>query len=297
MTQPEGVRRQIEEAQQAYQAAYMQPPQGDPAPEVEQKPDPVPDAAGQLHDWKLRFTNYKASADREIAGLRQSVAGLQQQLSSAVEALNAAKAERERAQARVVPGDLLSDEEKDLLGEENLAVVAKVADAKAQARTSELEAQVRKLQEQLSFYSGREAQREQVSEEQLLRQKLTQAYPHWEKHDNDPRFRAWMAEADPLTGRPRLDYFRAARAAWDVSRLADFYRDFGTKVGGDPRADLVQPASRPGAATAVDGKRIWTNSLIEQFYTDRKLGRISPEDARTIEQDLFAAQREGRVRA
>jgi multidrug efflux pump subunit AcrA (membrane-fusion protein) len=291
VTQPEGVRRQIEEAQQAYEAAYMPPPQGEP----EAKPDPVPDAAGQLHDWKLRFTNYKASADREIAGLRQSVAGLQQQLSSAVEALNSAKAERERAQARVVPSDLLSDEEKDLLGEENLAVVAKVADAKAHARTSELEAQVRKLQEQLSFYSGREAQREQVSEDQLLRQKLTQAYPHWEKHDNDPRFRAWMAEPDPLTGRPRLDYFRVARTAGDISRIADFYREFGTKVGGDPRAEMVQPASRPGAAQA-EGKRLWTKAMMEQLYTDKKLGRLSQEDASALEADLFAAQREGRLR-
>jgi hypothetical protein len=295
MTQPESVKRQIEEAQQAYQAAYMAP-QADPPPEPEKPPEPIPDAAGQVHDWKLRFTNYKASADREIASLRQAVAGLQQQLSSAVESLNAAKAERERAQARVVPEELLSEQERDLLGDENLAVVAKVADAKAQAKVSALEGEIQQLKEALSFYSGREMQRDHLNAEQDLRQRMARAYPDWEKFDNDDRFKSWMHEPDPLTGRRRIELFQAARQASDVGRLAAFYREYGETVGRDPRAEMLQPPSRPGKEAPPQGKRIWSNDLIGKFYRDKAAGVFKPEEAAALQQDIFDAQREGRIR-
>jgi hypothetical protein len=297
VTQPESVRRQIEEATRLHQEAYQQPAQPEQVPQVEPEQQQAPDSSGQVHDWKLRFTNYKASADREIATLRQGVGNLQAQLQSALTQLDEVRKVQAQAQSGVVPSDLLSAEEKDMLGEENLAIVAKVADAKAKGQVAELQGTVRKLEEQLAFYAGREQKRDQKAATQTLQQRLTAAYANWEKVDADPGFAVWMGETDPLTGQPRAYFFRAANQTGDVQRLAAFYREYGEKVGSDPRESLLTPPGRASAQTPVTG-RIWSQETIRDLYAAIRRGQFQGKDQerRDLEADLFAAQRDGRVR-
>lgn len=296
MTQPESVRRQIEEAQRLHEEVYQVP--GEPVQEPQGEQQQAPDASGQVHDWKLRFTNYKANADREISTLRQSVGGLQAQLQAAVKQLEEVQQAQTRAQAGLVPNDLLSAEEKDLLGEENLAVVAKVADAKAQAQVSALMNEIKALKDQLSFYTQREVKRDQQAQAQTLEELLTKAYQNWRQVDNDPAFAAWMSEVDQITGRPREYFFRIARQSGDVPRLAAFYREYGEKRAADPREALITPQGRTGGNEPQNSGRVWSQAAINEFYAQVRRGdfRGKEQDRRALEADLFAAQREGRIR-
>jgi hypothetical protein len=58
---------------------------------------------------------------------------------------------------------------------------------------------------------------------------------------------------------------------------------------------------KSGTAGAQDGagKRVWTRAEIAQFYRDKSAGRFAKREAhaKKLEEDIFAAQREGRVRA
>lgn len=295
MFQPESVKRQAEEAQRIHEAVYQIPGE-EPAPEPQK--DEQPDASGQVHDWKLRFTNYKASADREISTLRHGVGQLQAQVQALAGQLEEARKQTQQQQAVVVPPDLLSDSEKDMLGEENLAIVAKVADAKAKGQIAELQGTIKRLEEQLSFYAGREHKRDQMAAAATLQERLTAAYPSWQKVDQDPAFELWMREVDPLTGRPRDHFFKVAHQAGDVSRLAAFYREYGEKRGADPREAMVMPNSRPSAEAPPAKGKTWARSEIAEFYERVRRGEYNakPQEKAALEADIFAAQREGRVR-
>lgn len=297
MTQPESVRRQIEEAQRIHQAVYSPPEESDQG-EQQEEVQQAPDSSGQVHDWKLRFTNYKANADREIANLRNGMGQLQAQLQAAVKQLEEVKQAKDRENSRVLPPELLSEDEREMLGEENLAIVAKVADAKAQAKVTAMEGTIKRLEEQLAFYAGREQQRDQRAAVKTLEEKMTEAYDGWKKVDNDPAFAAWMSEVDPLTGKPRDYLFKAAQRSGDVERMADFYRKYGEGKGArDPRQNLLTPAGRPGV-NEPQGGRVWSQRDVAEFYAKIRRGEFRGREAerQALEADLFAAQREGRVR-
>jgi len=245
-------------------------------------------------DYKERFSRYKATTDSTIHGLRTELAverDRNQELEDRLKTLEEAVAS---APAPNGAGVQLSEDELDLLDEETAAVVRKIVDA-----------QVKPLQERQKVTDS-ELERErnlrvadaQEKKAQSFQSRLTDIVADALTLDKDPEFRKWLSGFDDVSGRQRLELARAAKAADDVHRVASFYQDWQAEQGrADPREEYISPdraadAGPPGAPTG----RQWTRAEIKGFYAAKREGQIAPEEAKRIEQDIFAAQREGRIR-
>lgn len=329
-TIPSAVRQQAEKAAaminqlagQGDPSAQPQPQPSDPgaftppvqpqAPAQPQPPEPPsvpsqvsPDSAGQEHDWKKRFSQYKAHADQEIARLREQDGRRAQQMQQLQEEMQNLRTQLEEAKqaggpVAGVPNGLLTADEVEAIGLENLGIVQRVVQAAVQSATQGIESkvtQVAKTQEQLE---AERAQAQNRERQMRFEARLDGALTDWRKADSDPGFELWMQELDPLSGRPRGEIFNAAYREFDVERVASFYRTWlAAQEAPDPRLTqgVVPPsAPQPDQHVITPNGRIWSRADIKQFYKDRGLGKYTPEEGRELELDIFAAQREGRVR-
>jgi hypothetical protein len=110
---------------------------------------------------------------------------------------------------------------------------------------------------------------------------------------------------------------KAAYQAGDANRVVHFFNAYVAEQaalhGQQPNQTQQQPASPPpvsletlaapgrGGASAPQGqpqKRIWTSQDVKKLYDDQRRGHFNGRESnfRALEQDLFAAQVEGRYR-
>lgn len=199
-------------------------------------------------------------------------------------------------------GDItsLSPEARKLLGEETVrgmvTIAREIADTTVNARLQPLADQFDQFQ--------------RMSEEGFF-VTLDEFVPDWTAVNDDAKFDAWLREKDPATQRTRMQLLKSAEAARQGYRAAEIFKAFkeGREIGlpkanpaDDPLARRVEPGAGGGGAAdeRVDdkGKKIWLQSEIRTFYDDRRRGKFHGKDAeaRQLEEDIFAAQRESRVR-
>jgi hypothetical protein len=145
-----------------------------------------------------------------------------------------------------------------------------------------------------------------LTAQQLFDQRLTAQVTNWETVNTDPAFIAWLREADPFTGRTKLELLQDAYAVRDVNTTANFFRAF-TGANAPPVEATVEPP-RPNAADYVspgksksstapaktEGKQ-WSRTDISKLYDDKLKKRISQKNFDEQERDLFAAQQENRI--
>jgi hypothetical protein len=150
----------------------------------------------------------------------------------------------------------------------------------------------------------RVARNEEIASAALRRQffnDLTDKVQNWEQLNTDAGFLKWLDSVDPLTGTTRQVLFDDAYDRLDLNRVAAFFTAYGGNVGAAPRGtappqSMVTPTTMRGSNDVPQGKKVWTQQQIGQFYNDMRAGRINPEDAARTEHEIFAAQNEGRVR-
>jgi hypothetical protein len=191
----------------------------------------------------------------------------------------------------------LTAEEREQYGEDFLKVVAKVAAAQAPATQSaptDLTDRLARIEDVVA----------ETKEDAFFR-KLVEAAPTWEALNTDNGFLAWLAETDTFTGATRQSLFNDAYQRLDVKRVASFFNAYGGNQSSVSRTDQLTPLEsqvtpRPNTSAAAppQGKKLWTNREIAKFYDDMRRGvyKDNIADAARIEQDIFAAQTEGRVR-
>lgn len=252
-------------------------------------------------DWEHKYRVMQGKYHHEVPALRQE----NQQLKGDLQALRQ-QVDELVAQARqpvnqpppVTPASTIKPEEVQQYGEDFVDFVKRVATsvappqiAPAKVDTSQLEARV--------------ARAENVSEAALKRQffgDLTALSPRWEQQNTDKAFLTWLDETDPMTGMTRQAVFDDAYSKLDVNRVAAFFNTFGgssvgaAPTGVPPANAMVTPMTMRGQPDVPQGKRLWTSKEIGDFFNNVRTGRITPEDAARVEQDIFAAQTEGRVR-
>jgi hypothetical protein len=149
---------------------------------------------------------------------------------------------------------------------------------------------------------------------------LKKEVPHWEQINSHPEFVRWLGVSDPLSGQIRHNMLIEAFNGQQTTRVVEFFRRFladqatsglqnngqqpGMTInsGGTPQVDLMALAA-PGRAktgqTQVSPDRpIVERAEISQFYRDKALGHYKGRDDEVsrIEQEIFAASREGRIR-
>jgi hypothetical protein len=130
-----------------------------------------------------------------------------------------------------------------------------------------------------------------------LDQQVAMSVPNFREIDKDPRWHRWLAERDPHTGRSRQVFLNEAISQGDGNRVINgFFRKFQQEVG----SGAYQAApSASGGWGRQSGRPTYTRADIARFYelvrTGAFTGREADKDA--IEQDIFLAQREGRIQA
>ncbi len=126
--------------------------------------------------------------------------------------------------------------------------------------------------------------------------------PQWQELNENKDFLSFLNELDPYTGEQRATLFDDAYGKLDAWRVANFfnaYSDGQTKEPQQPKPSL-EPQVTPkvtGKSAPVQGKKYYNTAEVARFYDDLRRGRYSQEEAARIEQDIFAAQAEGRFRA
>jgi hypothetical protein len=130
---------------------------------------------------------------------------------------------------------------------------------------------------------------------------LTERAPQWKTLNTDDGFLTWLRDEDPLTGVSRQTLFDSAAKSLDVDRVARFFTTYsGQSVGAasqrDTRDEHVVPSTASNNPAPVPPGKAWNRQMVAQFYADVRTGRITQEQAAVIEQDIYAAQREGRLR-
>lgn len=293
---PAPVQQQAAPAAQAPAApAQAQSTAGEPAPA--QAPAPAP-AAPQTpafdSAWEQKYRvldgKYKAEVPRlqaEIKELRTSVADLQGKLAE--------------AQAKPAPRVEFTAEEREQFGDELLAVVARVAAAQAPAAAAAPQVDLSPVTERMQRLESVVAE---TAEDKFFDQ-LGKQVPNWEAQNVDAGFLAWLKEPDAFAGRIRQEMFDEAYNALDLKRIVAFFKGYpnqSTVERTNPNVpsleSQVAPDTNRSAPPVPAGKKHWTRAEVQQFYTQVRRGDFQGrlDEMARIEQDIFAAQQEGRLR-
>lgn len=185
-----------------------------------------------------------------------------------------------------------------------------------------IQPQFQKLQDGVAEYNNRlEAAKIESAQDAQKRMYfyMNDNVPGWQDTNASKEFQDWCNQVDILSGVRRIELLQNAYNANDGPRLAAFFLTFrqeqtvtGARPGpagipaspAPPRPGLETFAApgrpAPGAPppTSAPGGDIWTQADIRRFYRDKQRGvfRGRQAEADKIEQEIFAAGREGRVR-
>lgn len=320
---PDGVRRAAARAEQLAASLHepAPPPEGDPpegeaAPTVGDPPEPQPVAppepqpvAPPTTDWQQRYRTLQGKYDAEMPQQRAQI----DRLSGQIETLQALLAQKDLApEPKTTTVVEVPDEDVETYGEDLVTATRRWARAEVNGELSELRRQVEQL-------STKQVQTEQVGTQQKVLSGLD-ADPalagKWRTTNDDPEFLSWLNQEDVFTGKPRMGLLSEAFSRGDVARTGAFFKAYyaehtavtpsgqtepHTQEAGRPSLnDFVAPgrATGPAPAGAPAEKRLWTSRDIQAFYRDRATGKFAGREAESLrlEQDIFAAVAEGRVK-
>lgn len=324
MSRPAQLEQQIERVKQL-QAELAEPTEPQSAPVEPQEPtEPVaPEPVAQVpvtvskeeYDrLEQKYRTLQGMHNADAARFRSELAAA----NSAYHDLEQRLAEIERAaQKPVEPVKYVTAEDEEEYGE-TLEMVRRAAKEEAEKifRKSE-DAYLARIA-QLENEIGRVNSTVVPVVQDLSRSQLEQAkadfwtaintqVPNWQSINNDQAFKDWLLSEDPITGATRQQFLSQAQSELNASRVIKFFKEWERTAAGGPTPaprnpqDELQQYVAPGTsrtATPADKtKKQWTREEISKFYQDSMMGKYAnrPEEKKRIEQDIFAAQAEGRV--
>lgn len=308
-------------------AAAAPPPAEPPAAPAPAAPPPTPTPAT---DWEQRYRVLQGKYNAEVPRLTRQVQdvttqmnNLQQQLIHTQGLLAALGQNRGTApgtaQGSPAPsGGLIKDEEVKAFGADLIDVVRRAAQEEITKVVEPLRKEVERVPQIEKQVSG-VATKVVMNDQQKFIAYLNEHAPEWRQLNEDEQFLDWLDQTDPFSGYTRIQLLKQAESSHDGPRAVAFFKAYQKEnatvtppapasapapaAAATPKTleDFVAPgAPKSGAGGAPNeaGKRIYTTAEIAAFYEAVRRGayRKKPDEARQIERDIFAAQREGRVR-
>lgn len=284
-------------------------PEGNPTPPVVDPPAP-PDPPAEVIDWEHRFNSMKGRHDKAQESIRQMSDQIQS-MQNVIATMSVATPPATKLPAELDPKLLITPQEEAEYGPEFLNLVER----KARAATAGLEQQLADLKSQLSNVGGNMAQSARDSMFRGLDDQSS-GVPDWRVINKDPKFLHWLDLPDTYSGAIRLNLLKAAFERNDTPRVLAFFKGFlaeeaaldpatrgpgippvPTPTSKVPLESLAAPGRAKTAAEIPAEKPIVTRPYITQFYAEVAAGKYrgnEPEKNR-IENEIFAAQREGRI--
>jgi hypothetical protein len=127
-----------------------------------------------------------------------------------------------------------------------------------------------------------------------LDQQVERAVPNYRTIDNDPRWHQWLLGVDPLNGVIRQQLLNAAIERGDLVACVAMFRGWANEFRDSQSAAAPATASR-GRSSNGGNKPVYDNESIKELYERHRKGLIPDAEWARIENDIFAAQREGRI--
>jgi hypothetical protein len=271
-----------------------------------------PDDESWEHKYKSIHGRYVRSQE-SIRQLTEQVRGLQEIVAS----MKAAPPPANQAGSDGIPEldaeNLITDDERADYGEDFLKVVGKRARQEVAPVINAYKAEIAQLKQQLEGFTGFVKQDSQ----QKLLTRLDEKLPNWREVNTNQEFLDWLSLPDPYSGAIRHDMLKAAYAQGDAHRVLAFFNGFlaeeaavapatsepdasVTKVPKVPLEKLAAPgrAKTAAASPAPAEKPFITRAQVAAFYAEVASGKYrGRDDAKNkAEAEIFAAQREGRIR-
>jgi hypothetical protein len=306
------------------------------APPVDPNAPPVAPAAAQPQEWEQKYKVLQGKYNAEVPRLQakdrensEAIRQMREQLTATQNLLASLSAQRETAPAAVpqptpaAPTRLVKDEEVREFGADLIDVMRRVVREENATLLPEIDrrvAPVAQRVDQVAQHTQQVGARVARSDQQSVLTQLADAVPNWEELNGDQGFLEWLDQVDPFSGYKRGALLNQAYKSHDGPRVVAFFSGYlkehavvtppavpatpaaPTPVQPQKRLDqLVAPGTpKTGAAGTQDGsgKRVWSRAEIGSFYSDVQAGRFkgTPDQRKALEADIFAAQREGRIR-
>jgi polyhydroxyalkanoate synthesis regulator phasin len=118
--------------------------------------------------------------------------------------------------------------------------------------------------------------------------------------DNDPQFMDWLNQEEGKSGQPRLNFMRQHFENGDIAKAAEFYSEFKSQersqLKSNPLDEHLSIDNVNDGDASTNNQDYWTSAEINQFYADKRNGRLSTKDAQRYEQSLNLAIQEGRIK-
>lgn len=250
---------------------------------IEQPKPKFPDADPNSSSWENKYKVIANKYSAEVPRYAQEIKSL--------------KAEIEELKAKLVQPAPSTPAPSKLKPEEVEEYGEKFVDFVKRAASEVLPDDVSTLKQ-----SVEEVRKEQVAlARRRFFEELGSLSADWESLNTDKGFLDFLGELDPYTGQQRQVLFDDAYAKLDAWRVANFFNSYSAgqekNVPPPPPSLEAQVAPRATGVTAPPkGKKVYSTADVARFYDDMRRGRYTADEAARIEQDIFAAQTEGRLR-
>lgn len=294
------------------QQAPMPQPQPEPQPQPQPVLQPQPQPQPTQEDWQHRYLSMEGrfkQSQTTVGSMQQQLADMGSELVRTQQILNARGAVQQE-QPRTVK-KMLTPEDEANFGPELIDFVKRAAQEAVSPELTAIEQQTRQDRD-ASMRAAKTAMYTQ----------LVADVPDWRVINDNPRFISWLRLPDLYSGRIRQVLLNEAFQAANAPRVVAFFKGFvqdeqatghidpasqtqpQNPAPRDPAIPLVNLAA-PGAAKPASGntqvpaeKPIYSHAAISQFYTRVRQGYYAGREADKSreEADIFAAQREGRIR-
>jgi hypothetical protein len=306
--------------------AQLQPQQQQPQPQAQQQQE--------TGDWEHQFKSLKGRYDRTEQDNKR-LAGQIGDMQRLIAAISAPPAPQPQAQQQQegsgvrfsgpITGRPKRVTEKEIsdYGSDLIDVMGRRA---MEVQDSTLLPELHALRNELNFVKqqvGGVRQTVEYDAQSRMYNQLDRELPSWKQVNSSPEFVNWLQMPDPLSGQIRHNLLAEAYNSQQGNRVMEFFRRFltdqasyGPANGGlqpgngaltagsyatTPQVDLLSLAApgraKVGQTQVTPDKPTFTVAEIKQFYTDSANGKYAgrEQEYNNIQQEIFAAGREGRV--
>lgn len=341
---PEAIRRQSQRADEiAREVGVANVPELDggttvvepvqpPAPAAVEPPPAAPPPAT---DWEQKFKTLQGKYDSEAPALRNQVASLERVLST-IQTARPEPVEPAPAPAPATTTVVIPEKDVEEFGPDLIAAARRWARAEFDQELTALRADFNALKGEIGKVGSTQQQTVTMTARQSAMLGLDNdpelgapapngvragdgTHQLWRVVNDDQSFTAWLNQADPFSGQPRMRLLREAFDAGNSARMKVIFKAFLTEQTVTQGSPAPSPSHTPAPGTAGPSleslaapgrsngpvpvgapaeKRVWTHNDITAFYRDVNKGVYAerPADKLRLEQDIFLATREGRIR-
>ncbi|MFA5606820.1 MAG: hypothetical protein WDA07_06485 [Leucobacter sp.] len=284
---PNAVKKQLQVAEDRYKQVYGNTENTDETPNeavgvVDEAPgkEEQEQQAQPTKNWEAAYKVLQGKFNAEVPRLHEQIRTLEAEIKEL------------KTRPAAPPPSPIKDEEVQEYGENFVDFVKRAASTVVPEGVSKVP-EIEKSIEEIRAETLRQSKRAFLSD-------LTRLAPNWESLNEDPDFIAWLDESDQFSGRKRQQLLDDACSSFDAERAARFFTTYGRGKEPEQPKDLTEHVVPPTSKVdvPVQGKRIWTPGEIKSFFDTVSRGgyRGREAEAAQIERDIYAAQREGRIR-